>query len=267
VKSGVLFINGHLGRLVLSHVLKDSDLDIKLIVLNHPNKRSRNFHSEVEQIVSSSKEKIPITEWGNNDFIEHHELLAQCSFGISALFGHLIPESIINRLSKGIINLHPSLLPLGKGADPVPWAIISSEKQGATIHLVSDELDGGAILSQKEIHSNLAMNAGEIYELCIASLFTQLQELLHPWLEGDILPSAQSRISKSVRKSNELDSLRTLHASEVSTFSSFIRRLQALTYSDRRLPFFRDEVGNLWEIDIKLHRIENEKGRTREREI
>jgi methionyl-tRNA formyltransferase len=260
VNSGVLFVNGHLGKLVLSHVLKDPDLDIKLIVLNHPHKRSENFQYEVEKIVSNSNKKVLITEWGLRDLSKHHELLAQCDFGISALFGHLIPEEFIERLSKGIINLHPSLLPLGKGADPVPWSIISAEKHGATIHLVSGELDGGAILSQKEIQTNLAMNAGEVYELCILSLFNQFREILHPWLKGEILPTAQSRNSKPVRKSKELDSLRTLHGTEISSFSSFIRRLQALTYSDGRVPVFRDESGNLWEIDIRLKRIKDKKG-------
>lgn len=263
----MLFVNGHLGKKVVSHVLTESNLDIKLIVLNNPSKRSETFQCEVEQILTKSNKNIPLTEWGTHDLNDFQELLTQCSFGISALFGHLIPKSIIDCLSKGIINLHPSLLPLGKGADPVPWAIISSEKQGATIHLISGELDGGAILSQEEIQSNLSMNSGEIYELCTSSLLRQLERTLHPWLEGKLLPTAQSRIPKPVRKSKELESLRTLDGTEVSSFSSFIRRLQALTYSDGRVPLFHDELDNLWEIHIKLKRSSTKKGRSHDREI
>lgn len=48
------------------------------------------------------------------------------------------------------INCHPSPLPLGKGRHPINHAILSNEKiAGATIHYLTDELDGGDILAQE----------------------------------------------------------------------------------------------------------------------
>lgn len=48
------------------------------------------------------------------------------------------------------INLHPSLLPLFKGANAIQESFESEEKEGGiTVHYVNSELDGGEIILQK----------------------------------------------------------------------------------------------------------------------
>lgn len=51
----------------------------------------------------------------------------------------------------GTINIHPSLLPKYRGPNPYAQVLFNNEKYtGVTFHLVSEELDAGAILMQKE---------------------------------------------------------------------------------------------------------------------
>jgi len=51
------------------------------------------------------------------------------------------------------INLHPSMLPLFKGAKAIEQSFENPDKPaGVSVHWVSDELDGGAIISQQELH-------------------------------------------------------------------------------------------------------------------
>jgi hypothetical protein len=54
------------------------------------------------------------------------------------------------------------------------------------------------------------------------------------------------------KKSYELKELEIIDAGETSKFENFIRRIQALTYSDGRRPKFRDTQGNIWTIDLRL---------------
>ena len=50
------------------------------------------------------------------------------------------------------INLHPSLLPKGRGPWPLPWAILNHQtKTGVTAHILAPKIDEGDILLQKEI--------------------------------------------------------------------------------------------------------------------
>jgi len=51
------------------------------------------------------------------------------------------------------INLHPSMLPLFKGAKAIEQSYENPDKPaGISVHWVNEELDGGAIIAQKELH-------------------------------------------------------------------------------------------------------------------
>ncbi len=51
------------------------------------------------------------------------------------------------------INLHPSMLPLFKGAKAIEQSYEHPDKPaGVSVHWVTEELDGGSIIAQKELH-------------------------------------------------------------------------------------------------------------------
>ena len=68
------------------------------------------------------------------------------------------------------INIHPSILPLFKGANAIKESFESDMKiAGVSVHFVSDELDGGALIMQDIIHKiegeSLEDFEGRIHEL------------------------------------------------------------------------------------------------------
>jgi methionyl-tRNA formyltransferase len=81
------------------------------------------------------------------------------------LLEHLQPDLVIAacypwRLSHrarsaarcGVLNIHPSPLPRGRGPDPVFWAYRNGERDtGVTVHLMDDGLDSGPILTQQRV--------------------------------------------------------------------------------------------------------------------
>lgn len=71
---------------------------------------------------------------------------------VSACYGQKIPARTISASRYGGVNVHPSLLPRWRGADPVPWAILSGDRQtGVTIVTLTEMFDKGRILAQKKI--------------------------------------------------------------------------------------------------------------------
>jgi len=71
---------------------------------------------------------------------------------VSACYGQKIPSQTIKDAKFGGLNVHPSLLPRWRGADPVPWTILSGDNQtGVTVVTLSDAFDTGAIIVQKKI--------------------------------------------------------------------------------------------------------------------
>ena len=71
---------------------------------------------------------------------------------VSASYGQKIPSETIAHAAYGGLNVHPSLLPRWRGADPVPWAILSGDRQiGVSVVTLSDRFDSGMIIAQKKI--------------------------------------------------------------------------------------------------------------------
>ncbi|WP_201333190.1 phosphoribosylglycinamide formyltransferase [Nitratiruptor sp. YY09-18] len=80
-----------------------------------------------------------------------------------------ILSPIFTKNIKNAINIHPSLLPLFKGAKAIEKSYASDMKvAGVTVHWVNDELDGGKIIDQACFHredESLEEFAAKIHEL------------------------------------------------------------------------------------------------------
>ncbi len=77
-------------------------------------------------------------------------------------YSQKIPERLLN-YKKGCINLHPSLLPKYRGADPIRGPILNGdEKTGVSIMQMEERLDSGDILAQEEIEIEAKENAATL---------------------------------------------------------------------------------------------------------
>ena len=67
-------------------------------------------------------------------------------------FMRIIPSAFLDRWNGRILNIHPSLLPKYKGLSTHEAVLKAGDAAtGATVHLVSSELDSGEILGQVEV--------------------------------------------------------------------------------------------------------------------
>lgn len=106
---------------------------------------------------------------------------------ISASYGQKIPWETISKTPFGGINIHPSILPRWRGADPVPWAILSGDAQiGVTVVRLSEKFDDGKILAQQKI----PLSAHDTSDPLRTKLFeigaTLLTNILPEYLQGKI---------------------------------------------------------------------------------
>ena len=71
-----------------------------------------------------------------------------------ALAGYmrLLSDDFVARWRGRIVNIHPSLLPKYKGLDTHARAIAAGDAEaGCSVHLVTEELDGGEVLRQARV--------------------------------------------------------------------------------------------------------------------
>ena len=67
-------------------------------------------------------------------------------------FMRILPPAFIDDWPGRILNIHPSLLPKYKGLDTHARALVAGDTvAGCSVHLVTEELDGGEVLGQAEV--------------------------------------------------------------------------------------------------------------------
>jgi methionyl-tRNA formyltransferase len=67
--------------------------------------------------------------------------------GVVVAYGHILKPDVLAVPARGMVNLHPSLLPELRGAAPIEWAIINGLQQtGVSIMQMDAGMDSGPIL-------------------------------------------------------------------------------------------------------------------------
>ncbi|MDR2091339.1 MAG: methionyl-tRNA formyltransferase [Clostridiales bacterium] len=83
---------------------------------------------------------------------------------VTAAYGQILTQEIIDVPRFGILNVHASLLPKYRGAAPIQWAVINGETvTGITIMKTALSLDSGGILLQKSLEIGADETAGELF--------------------------------------------------------------------------------------------------------
>ena len=91
---------------------------------------------------------------------------------VIALAGYmrLLSDAFVERWRGRILNIHPSLLPKYKGLDTHGRAITAGDAvAGCSVHLVTEELDGGEVLGQAEVPVLPGDDAAALAERVLAS--------------------------------------------------------------------------------------------------
>ncbi|RUM87809.1 MAG: methionyl-tRNA formyltransferase [Thermodesulfatator sp.] len=111
---------------------------------------------------------------------------------VVAAYGKLLPREVLELPPHGCWNIHASLLPKYRGADPIRWAILEGETEtGITLMLMDEGLDTGPILLQKRTPIGEGETGGELYERLSRMGAEALLEALALHKEGRLKPHPQ----------------------------------------------------------------------------
>lgn len=140
-----LFLNGYVPKLVLAVDFIKLDIPIPTI-------RVKPRH------VDTVHPRIICEQLGIKYFVVEHNseecchLLLQNEIEIGLISGaRILKSKTIESVKKGIINIHPGLLPQVRGLDALQWAIYEGHKIGVTAHAINHSVDAGYVLKQRII--------------------------------------------------------------------------------------------------------------------
>jgi methionyl-tRNA formyltransferase len=111
---------------------------------------------------------------------------------ILAAYGKIVPKDLINVFPKGIINIHPSLLPKHRGPTPIESVILNGETEtGVSIMKLSADMDAGPIYAQKSLKITGKENKQELADMLDALGSELLMDNLEDILSGKLISSEQ----------------------------------------------------------------------------
>ena len=148
---------------------------------------------------------------------------------VSYGYRHILRDPIPALYHHRIINLHISMLPWNRGADPTFWSVYENTPKGVSIHYIDAGIDTGDLLIQKEVPLTNAMTLLDAYlkmKREIEELFAQSWPLLR---ENKIIPFSQSGTGSHHRLKDKTPFFNALPQGE----KTFLGELESLGRKNR----------------------------------
>ena len=141
-------------------------------------------------------------------------------FFVTFAFGQILSQEVLDIPKYETINLHVSLLPKYRGANPIQRAIMNGDTETGICTMITElGLDCGDICLKEPIEITPNMNCVELFEICASHSPKLLEETLTGIAEGTIKPQKQcengicfaDKLSKEECKIDWTKSAREIH--------------------------------------------------------
>src|SRR5438445_512514 len=167
---------------------------------DRPRGRSRSTPEPPPVKVAAAAEDVPLLQPERPTdaaFVARLRELAP-DVGVVVAYGHILKPELLAIPQRGMVNVHPSLLPELRGAAPIEWAIINGlPKTGVTIIQLDEGMDSGPILHQIPEDLPSDITGGEL-SLHLAEVGAEaLVEALALLEQGAIRPRLQDHARAS----------------------------------------------------------------------
>jgi methionyl-tRNA formyltransferase len=181
---------------------------IAAVVSHHSDSQSRN-NRELEVAVVAREHNIPVLLPDDPADISEQLRTINADTAVLVAYGRIIPQNIIDIFPNGIINIHPSLLPVYRGSTPVESAIENGDTEsGVSIMKLTSTMDAGPIYAQSKIVLNGTETKFDLYSKLIPTSVALLLSTLPSIIDGSLQPQPQNEskvtYSKLLSKSDSL---------------------------------------------------------------
>lgn len=146
----IVFFGTENYSLITLKALLENNFNVVCVVTKPDTKRGRG-HKVVEPPVKTfaKSHNIPVLQPNKVGEITDYIKQVQPVTGILVAYGKIIPQSVIDLFTPGIINVHPSLLPKYRGPSPIESAIANQDTEtGVSIMRLDDKMDAGPVYAQ-----------------------------------------------------------------------------------------------------------------------
>lgn len=149
-----IFISGsgtNMAALLYHSRLPQSPFEVVLVASNQVDAAGLAL-ARAEGVPTFALSHKGMTRAAHDTAMEEAALEAGAQYIALAGYMRILSEGFVQRWPGKMLNIHPSLLPKYKGLDTHQRALEAGDRKvGASVHLVTGELDGGEVLGQLEV--------------------------------------------------------------------------------------------------------------------
>lgn len=166
-------------------------------------------------------------------------------------FPYIFPWPVLEIPRHGVLNLHPAFLPYNRGWHTPSWAILEGTPYGASLHFMSEEVDIGDIVHQRELKVSPNDTAHSLYQRVKELEFQVFCEAWPALVSGTYVRRPQDPESGAIHRGKDLfaPSVQEIRLDTQVRAGELIDRLRALTTN-------RLDEAAYFEINGKRYRIQ-----------
>jgi len=121
--------------------------------------------------------------------------------GVLAAYGTIVPATVFNAFPKGIVVVHPSLLPRYRGATPIQSALVAGEDiTGTTLFIMDEKVDHGPVLATQHVPLLDSDTYTTLADKLAEASAELLVDTLARYISGAITPVVQNEQGASYTK-------------------------------------------------------------------
>jgi len=244
------FANGRVGYECLRHMLEKGETLVGLVVQPLGGSAMRD-------------EIIDLAELPENDVLSPDDLkdpgavawIRERAPDIVTSFwsSYIFTDEVLAIPTRGITNLHNSLLPLSRGSGANIWTILDGHPAGVTYHYIERALDRGPIIEQRgvDVHSwDTGRSLHMRLEQALIDLFKDC------WAAVRVGPvRATPQVGEgSFHYRREANGLREIDLDRSYSGRELIDLLRAFSFPPYEGCYFVDDAGNKVNMNLELNR-------------
>lgn len=174
--------------------LLEAGHNVVAVVTKPDSKKGRGQQLTAPQVkILATRHNIPVWQPAKlNDIIPDIRAFGSDVTGVLVSYGKIIPQSVIDLFTPGIINVHPSLLPRYRGPSPIESAIKNGDAvTGISIMQLTAQMDAGPIYTTKKHPLQGTETRPELYHALADVGTNTLLEALPAIVDGSLTATPQ----------------------------------------------------------------------------
>lgn len=158
-------------------------------------------------------------------------------YGVSAFFGYILRKPVIEAFSRGVINVHPALLPYNRGSYPNVWSIVDGTPAGVTVHFIDEGVDTGDVIAQREVSVEPTDTGATLYRRLEEASWALFDETWAQLRSGNV-PRRPQPTGGTSHKMKDVVDIDEIKLSAAYSGQQLIDILRARTFPGHRGAYF-----------------------------